>query len=178
MHLRTWHTNSILPLIVQALRSVEFAKSTLPLLRSDDSTDPAQLSCSIPCQRKYININLAQCIHLSSSRVFSLRFIRESLTPRSFRELRSIDPACGSGIFVRNFSSCNATRLRRESRCRQSPNAFSRAEGIELAGRDACEADKAIASSTSSNCNGVITDCVNLRVKCHAIAESIKGQPR
>lgn len=31
------------------------------------------------------------------------RFLRENLTPRSFRRLRTIDPACGSGIFLRTI---------------------------------------------------------------------------
>jgi hypothetical protein len=32
---------------------------------------------------------------------FFARFIQDNLTPKSFRELRSIDPACGSGPYVR-----------------------------------------------------------------------------
>ena len=34
---------------------------------------------------------------------FFARFLRENMTPRTFRELRAIDPACGSGIFLRSL---------------------------------------------------------------------------
>ena len=34
---------------------------------------------------------------------FFARFIRDNLTPKSFRELLSIDPACGSGLFLRTL---------------------------------------------------------------------------
>jgi hypothetical protein len=34
---------------------------------------------------------------------FFARFLRDNLTPKAFRQLRSMDPACGSGIFLRTL---------------------------------------------------------------------------
>lgn len=40
---------------------------------------------------------------------FFARYVRENTTPRQFRELRTLDPACGSGIFLRTIleEQCN-----------------------------------------------------------------------
>jgi hypothetical protein len=40
---------------------------------------------------------------------FFARYIRENTTPKRFRELRTLDPACGSGIFLRTIleEQCN-----------------------------------------------------------------------
>jgi type I restriction-modification system DNA methylase subunit len=34
---------------------------------------------------------------------FFVRYVRENVTPRMFRNVRFIDPACGSGIFARTL---------------------------------------------------------------------------
>lgn len=72
---------------------------------------------------------------------FFARYLHENLTPKSFRSLRAIDPACGSGIFLRTLleMQCEslATAITRES----ITQAFHRATGLDI-DPSACEATR------------------------------------
>lgn len=72
---------------------------------------------------------------------FFARFLRENLTPKSFRELRSIDPACGSGLFLRTLLELQCDPAAPGTLPSTIERAFSRTEGID---RDvnACEATR------------------------------------
>ena len=72
---------------------------------------------------------------------FFARFLRENLTPRSFRELRTIDPACGSGLFLRNLLELQSDPFAPGITPSTISRAFSRTEGIDK-DINACEATR------------------------------------
>lgn len=45
---------------------------------------------------------------------FFARYLREQMPPLAYRRIRTVDPACGSGIFLRTFWNFNVTQCRRE----------------------------------------------------------------
>ncbi len=72
---------------------------------------------------------------------FFARFIRDNVTPRKFREQRVIDPACGSGIFLRTMMELQIDPISNSSSIRSVPEIFENYMGID---RDlnACEASR------------------------------------
>ena len=72
---------------------------------------------------------------------FFARFLRENLTPKSFRELRSIDPACGSGLFLRTLLELQCDPSAPGVIPSTIARAFSRTEGIDK-DINACEATR------------------------------------
>lgn len=69
---------------------------------------------------------------------FFVRFLREKLSPQKFRDLKAIDPACGSGIFLRALleEQCDFTRERVTSE--YVSEAFSNVVGIDI-DKNACQ---------------------------------------
>lgn len=72
---------------------------------------------------------------------FFARFLRDNLTPRVFRDLRSIDPACGSGLFLRSLLELQCDPLTLGVTSSSISYAFGRAEGIDK-DINACEATR------------------------------------
>jgi hypothetical protein len=72
---------------------------------------------------------------------FFARFIRENVTPRSFRSLRSIDPACGSGLFLRSLLELQCDPMSYGVTRETIRGLFSSAEGIDR-DTNACEATR------------------------------------
>jgi N-6 DNA Methylase/TaqI-like C-terminal specificity domain len=72
---------------------------------------------------------------------FFARYIRENTTPRRFRELRSFDPACGSGIFLRTVLEEQCNPLDPAISTTIISDMFSRIKGIDKDG-NALEATK------------------------------------
>jgi type I restriction-modification system DNA methylase subunit len=70
---------------------------------------------------------------------FFARYLRDNLTPRTFRALRTLDPACGSGIFLRTILELQCNPLFPETTLQTIKEAFASVTGID---RDpnACEA--------------------------------------
>jgi hypothetical protein len=62
---------------------------------------------------------------------FFARYIRENTTPKRFRTLRSLDPACGSGIFLRTLLELQCSPLDPAITKAAIKEAFSRAEGYD-----------------------------------------------
>lgn len=70
---------------------------------------------------------------------FFARYLREHKTPRAFRQMRVLDPACGSGMFLRTLleMQCNPSDEGVTSHTIQA--AFSRTHGIDV-DENACQA--------------------------------------
>ena len=62
---------------------------------------------------------------------FFARFIRENVTPRAFRTLRTLDPACGSGIFLRTLLEYQCDPLTQGLTTESIRSAFEQASGID-----------------------------------------------
>jgi N-6 DNA Methylase len=62
---------------------------------------------------------------------FFSRYIWLNTTPRTFRALRTIDPACGSGIFLRTLLELQCNPMIPGTTPATIREAFSRAEGID-----------------------------------------------
>lgn len=72
---------------------------------------------------------------------FFVRYLRDNTTPRSFRELSSIDPACGSGIFLRTLLEQQCNPLNYGVTPQSIATAFANVAGIDI-DANACEATK------------------------------------
>ena len=59
------------------------------------------------------------------------RILRQNVTPRKFRELRSIDPACGSGIFLRTLLELQCDPFVPGTTVRIIEQAFDSLEGMD-----------------------------------------------
>lgn len=70
---------------------------------------------------------------------FFARFLREHRTPRSFRTLRTLDPACGSGIFLRTLLEMQCDPADDGFSTATVAESFSRAKGIDV-DANACQA--------------------------------------
>ena len=94
---------------------------------------------------------------------FFARFIRDNLTPRSFRELRSIDPACGSGLFLRNLLELQCDPFAQGITPATIDLAFSRTEGIDK-DVNACEATRLSLALLHLIATGSLPPAASLRV--------------
>jgi N-6 DNA Methylase/TaqI-like C-terminal specificity domain len=112
------------------------------LLQPEDETKaPVQLSLIRPIPKEIPQYKSGAIYTPQFVAGFFARFLRENLTPRSFRDLRSIDPACGSGLFLRNLLELQADPFAPGITSATISRAFSQTEGID---RDinACEATR------------------------------------
>jgi len=106
---------------------------------------------------------------------FFSRFIRENLTPKSFRELRSIDPACGSGIFLRNLLELQCDPFAPGITPASITHAFSRTEAIDK-DINACEATRLSLALLHLIATGSLPKASSLRVRnADAIAAIMDG---
>lgn len=72
---------------------------------------------------------------------FFVRFIRDRSTPVNFRKLISVDPACGSGMFLRTMLEFQCDLRQEQLTTDQISSAFERVHGFDL-DANACEATK------------------------------------
>ncbi len=72
---------------------------------------------------------------------FFARFLKENLTPPTFRAVRSIDPACGSGIFLRTLVEMQCDPLQNADVANVTARAFANFAGIDV-DKNACDATK------------------------------------
>jgi tRNA1(Val) A37 N6-methylase TrmN6 len=108
------------------------------ILRTEES---AQLSLFAPLPAevhdpKYGEIYTPQYI----ARFFS-RYLKEELSPRDFRSLRTIDPACGSGIFLRTIIESQCDPLQALDLDQTIQQTFDRTVGIDI-DKNACFASR------------------------------------
>ena len=72
---------------------------------------------------------------------FFARYLREHRTPRSFRALRTIDPACGSGMFLRTLLEMQCDPADDSFSEKSVREIFSRTHGIDI-DVNACQATR------------------------------------
>jgi tRNA1(Val) A37 N6-methylase TrmN6 len=70
---------------------------------------------------------------------FFARYLRENTTPKQFREMRVIDPACGSGIFLRTMLELRCDPLDLLGNTAAFRNSFANVTGLDI-DPAACEA--------------------------------------
>jgi len=70
---------------------------------------------------------------------FFARFLRENLTPPTFRGLRVVDPACGSGIFLRTILEMQCDPFQEINVRKTAADAFGKILGIDV-DANACQA--------------------------------------
>ncbi len=72
---------------------------------------------------------------------FFARYLREQMPPRHFRNLRAIDPACGSGIFLRTLLEMQCDPAYDEVNSEVVEAAFGNAMGLDW-DKNACQATR------------------------------------
>lgn len=72
---------------------------------------------------------------------FFARFLKENHTPASFRRIRTCDPACGSGIFLRTLLEMQCDPLQEVEMSSPTREAFDNALGIDV-DENACNATR------------------------------------
>ncbi|NQU23449.1 MAG: SAM-dependent DNA methyltransferase [Candidatus Nealsonbacteria bacterium] len=72
---------------------------------------------------------------------FFARFLHESTTPPKFRALRAIDPACGSGIFLRTLLEAQCDPMNTRDLDATADKAFASIHGIDIE-PNACKATR------------------------------------
>ncbi len=70
---------------------------------------------------------------------FFARYVREHRTPRAFRSLRTIDPACGSGMFLRTLLEMQCDPVDNEFSSESVRRSFAESHGIDI-DPNACQA--------------------------------------
>jgi anti-anti-sigma regulatory factor len=94
---------------------------------------------------------------------FFSRYVRDNLTPKSFRELRTIDPACGSGLFLRTVLELQCDPFIQGVTTSSIKRAFSRTEGIDK-DPNACEATRLSLALLHLTATGVLPASGDLKV--------------
>ncbi len=72
---------------------------------------------------------------------FFARYLKENLTPITFRSLKTADPACGSGIFLRTFLEMQCDPFQEINMKGPTKKAFSNILGIDI-DENACQATR------------------------------------
>ncbi len=72
---------------------------------------------------------------------FFARYLKENLTPVTFRNIKIVDPACGSGIFLRTILEMQCDPLQEISMQEPTKKAFSNILGIDI-DENACQATR------------------------------------
>lgn len=107
---------------------------------------------------------------------FFSRFLRENLTPRSFRELRAIDPACGSGLFLRSLLELQCDPFAPGTTTETIRHAFANSHGIDK-DINACEAARLSLALLHLIATGNLPGANDLHiVHADAIAERLSGR--
>jgi len=147
------------------------------LLRSDESDEgSSQLSLVRPLPKEMHQYKSGAIYTPQFVAGFFARFIRDNLTPRSFRELRTIDPACGSGLFLRNILELQCDPFAQGITPATITNAFSRTEGIDK-DVNACEATRLSLALLHLIATGRLPPAHNLRITNEdAITTIMSGQ--
>jgi hypothetical protein len=134
------------------------------LLRHNDSDDSGgQLSLVRPLPKEVHQYKSGAVYTPQFVAGFFARFIRDNLTPRSFRELCSIDPACGSGLFLRNLLELQCDPFAQGITPSTIDLAFSRTDAIDK-DVNACEATRLSLALLHLIATGTLPPASNLRV--------------
>jgi hypothetical protein len=93
---------------------------------------------------------------------FFARFLRDNLTPKTFRQLKTIDPACGSGIFLRTLLELQCNPLVPGTTPQTINTAFKNTFAID---RDpnACQATRLSLSLLHLVATGALPQSLNVR---------------
>ncbi len=113
------------------------------MLRSDDST------ATIHGQMSFVGTLPTEASSQKNGAIYTpqfiagffARYIKENVTPPRFRSLRSIDPACGSGIFLRTLLELQCDPILGSTTPASIQQAFSYTTGIDK-DPNACEATR------------------------------------
>jgi anti-anti-sigma regulatory factor len=145
------------------------------LLRPEPNIDASQLSLLKPIPQE-VNQHKSGAIYTPQFVAgFFSRFIRDNLTPKTFRELRSIDPACGSGIFLRNLLELQCDPSAPGITTASITQAFLRTEAIDK-DVNACEATRLSLALLHLIATGNLPKASDLRVtNTDAIAAIMDG---
>jgi type I restriction-modification system DNA methylase subunit len=106
------------------------------------------------------------------------RFIRENTTPKTFRDMRFVDPACGSGLFLRTILELQCDPFGPGVTRASIERAFSLVEGID---RDpnACEATRLSLALLHLIATGILPRSADLKIRNQdAISAILREQLR
>jgi len=107
------------------------------LLEFEDETAQLSFIASLPTEKPVAKSGSIYTPQYVAG--FFARYLQDNMTPRAFRNLRVIDPACGSGIFLRTLLEVQCNPLVPGTTLQTIREAFAATTGID---RDpnACEA--------------------------------------
>lgn len=105
---------------------------------------------------------------------FFARYLREHRTPRAFRSLRTIDPACGSGMFLRTLLEMQCDPASDGSSADSVRQTFGRTHGIDI-DPNACQATRLSLALLHLVLTGEFPDSLN--IACAEAIRHFQGQP-
>jgi methylase of polypeptide subunit release factors len=105
---------------------------------------------------------------------FFARYLREHRTPRAFRTLRTIDPACGSGMFLRTLLEMQCDPVDNGFSTESVQQSFSKTYGIDI-DPNACQAARLSLALLHLVLTGEFPETVNIE-PVEAI-EYLQGRP-
>lgn len=141
------------------------------LLKPDADSDPNQLHFINPTPAEQAPNRTGSVYTPQFIAGFFSRYIWHNTTPRRFRILRTIDPACGSGIFLRTLLELQCNPMIPGTTPATIHEAFGRTEGIDN-DANAIEATRLSLALLHLVATGELPD--DLQIKCgDAIAETV-----
>lgn len=106
---------------------------------------------------------------------FFARFLREHLPPRTFRDMAAIDPACGSGMFLRTLLEMQCDTLYNGGTLEAAKATFRNTVGIDV-DPSACKATELSLSLLHFSLTGTFPKKLTIHI-AEAI-EFVQGNPR
>jgi hypothetical protein len=105
---------------------------------------------------------------------FFARYLREHRTPRSFRTLRTIDPACGSGMFLRTLLEMQCNPADDAFSVESVRESFSKTHGIDV-DPNACQATRLSLAPLYLVLTGELPATLN--IECGEAIELLRQHP-
>lgn len=99
----------------------------------EESTEPDRQTSLFGSPRKMISQYKSGSVYTPQFIAsFFSRYIQQNMTPRRFREASAIDPACGSGIFLRHLLETRCDPFDHVTTSKSIEDAFSKAVGYDI----------------------------------------------
>jgi type I restriction-modification system DNA methylase subunit len=92
---------------------------------------------------------------------FFARFLRDNVTPKTFRQMKTIDPACGSGIFLRTLLELQCNPLIPGTTPQTIHAAFQNTYGIDR-DANACQATRLSLALLHLVATGTLPQTINV----------------
>lgn len=130
------------------------------LLEFDDSEAQLSFISQLPTERSALKSGAIYTPLFVAS--FFARFLRDNLTPKTFRQMRTMDPACGSGIFLRTLLELQCNPLVPGTTLQTIHAAFGNTFAIDI-DPNACQATRLSLALLHLVATGTLPQTINVK---------------